>query len=129
MNIDKLLKAIGTLDREHLTQVSDAVLEQHHYLNHDPMVYGVKRTMKDGATQYKIKAPLIVWDRGDIQHPRLWLVTTRKVAEREVRINENLSVSWADVTYEVFSIPKEGAILLPCYKTLKYNQQKKYMPR
>ena len=122
MKFDKLLKAIATLDKPQLRQISDAVLEHHRYLNHDPLVYGVKRRMADHTVHYRVTDPIAVWGEG-VHYPRLWLVPDLEVAKTEAIIR-GLSSRWSDITYEMFSIPKAEAILLPCYKILKYDQQK-----
>ncbi len=129
MKFDKLLKAVGTLDKTQLHRLNEAMMDQHRYLNHNPMVYGVTRRMADGVAHHRITEHIVQWGREGVHHPRLWLVPTRKVAEAEVRIKENMSVSWTGVAYKVFSIPKAEALLLPCYRVLKYDQQKEYTPQ
>ncbi len=85
MKFDKLLKAIATLDKPQLRQISDAVLEHHRYLNHDPLVYGVKRRMADHTVHYRVTDPIAVWGEG-VHHPRLWLVPDLEVAKTEAII-------------------------------------------
>ncbi len=129
MKFDTFLAEIGTFDKSQLRQIDDAVLEQHRYLNHDPLVYGVKRRMADGEVHHRITQDLVYWGKEGIYHPRLWLVTTRGIAAAEVDSKRRDLLTWYEGTYEVFSIPKAEALLLPCYRVLKYDQQKEYMPQ
>ncbi len=129
MKFEKLLRAVGILDKPQLGEIDKAVMARCRYLSHNPMVYGVTRRMVDGQVHHKISDPSIPWGTEGVYHPRLWLVPNRGAAVAEVEMKRINSGRWTEITFETFSIPKADAILLPCYNTMKYSQQKEYLPQ
>lgn len=118
----EMVAAISQMDRDELKMVDGCIQARCVQLRRQhPFVYGVERIMKDGSVRYHTRQD--EWEQGwrqtcatDLQHKRLRLHSRRQEADEMAGDLQRVMSSWKHDIYEVFMIPKEEFVKLPCYQ-------------
>lgn len=123
MNLD----FIDTLRRDACDKVDERVLARRKQLRReDPVVYGISCT-KHGETRFLTCNPELGQNQliaTDLQHRFLWLCSGRQHAESYRKHFEEEGIQYGEF-WQVFEVPKSGAVKLPCY--LRGEVSERYM--